>query len=63
MIFDGNLMTMKDHFVRSNNMNTCEQVWSLDIKIKDKDNKTHAASNKRIDHELDNKFNFFGHIK
>jgi len=33
MIFDGNLMTMNNHFIRSNSLNTCEQVWSLDIDI------------------------------
>jgi len=31
MIFDGNLMTMNNHFIRSSDMNTCQQIWSLDI--------------------------------
>ena len=35
MIFDGNLMTMNHHFVRSNDMNTCKEEWSLDLLIKD----------------------------
>jgi hypothetical protein len=33
MIFDGNLMTMSNHFVRYNDMNTCASIWDLNIAI------------------------------
>lgn len=33
MIFDGQLMTMNDHFIRSTDMNTCQENWGLDIVI------------------------------
>jgi DNA excision repair protein ERCC-4 len=33
MVFDGNLMTMNNHFVRSNSLSTCGQVWALDIVV------------------------------
>jgi hypothetical protein len=31
LVFDGNLMTLYDHFVTSTNMDTCEPLWSLEI--------------------------------
>lgn len=37
MIFDGQLMTVKDHFVKSTNMNSCLENWSLEIVINDTD--------------------------
>jgi len=33
MIFDGQLMTVKNHFVKSTNMNTCVENWSLEVVI------------------------------
>lgn len=31
MIFNGNVMTSSGHFIRSTDLNTCEQAWKLDI--------------------------------
>jgi DNA excision repair protein ERCC-4 len=33
MVFDGNLMTMNNHFVRTSSLSTCAQVWGLDIVV------------------------------
>ena len=35
MIFSGNLMTINNHFIRSNDLDTCAQEWALDVVIKD----------------------------
>lgn len=36
-IFGGNVMTTKNHFIRSTDLDTCEKVWSLDVHIQNED--------------------------
>jgi hypothetical protein len=37
LVFDGNLMTIYDHFVTSTDLDTCNPLWSLDIVIENDD--------------------------
>jgi hypothetical protein len=37
LVFDGNLTTIYDHFVTSTVLDTCEDIWSLEIQIENDD--------------------------